>query len=112
MIHKLKLPASGKVVRFKELTGDEELQAFRLVGDAEQSMMAKGMRIILELVRLSIVTIDDAPVTYEAVVGKKLYDLLPSRDVKFLQAAYQRKCGDPSQEELDSFFKMELVTEI
>jgi len=112
VIHKLKLPVSGKVVRFKELNSDEEANAYRLVGDGEPSAMARGLLILLALVRLSIVTIDDQAVTYEALAGKKLYEILPSRDVKTLQAAYQKKCGDPSPQELDALFAKELVTEV
>ena len=113
MVYKLKLPESGKVVRFRGLNIDDELQVYRLIGpgaDSEPSMV-RGMMILLETVRLAIVSVDGVPATYEQFVGLKLSEAFPSRDIKFLTSAYAKKCGEPGQEEMEAFFSKELTTE-
>lgn len=104
LICKLKVP-SGRVVRFRALTIEEEMIAFRVVGDVDNSRLAKQTAIGLEFLRMAIVSIDGKTLSYEQLAGKGLYAQLDTKDLKVLQGVYARKFGDPDELELAGFLK-------
>lgn len=94
------LPDSGRKVRMRELTGEDELHAASEVADPSST----GGRVALDyaMIQRSIVAIDGQPFDQSSVIGAGVRSLFSPRDFQCIRAAFH-KFHTLSQEEADAF---------